>query len=181
MRDTILSDMTTSFNGSFLFSGTSSTVAPYTKSGGTVSAYAGSTLEMGLDIDRNRSVTMALDGSRITQGSDAQDIFTVFDNLIASVRAGDDAGISQGMQGLQGMFDRVSAAQGRVGADLRLLDEQKLRLGVEKRASAARVSKLEDTNIAEAITGMQQADAAYRAALGAANAITNVSLMDYLK
>ena len=43
-----------------------------------------------------------------------------------------------------------------------------------KRASAARLSKLEDTNMAEAITSLQQADASYRAALGAVNAVTKI-------
>jgi flagellin-like hook-associated protein FlgL len=44
-----------------------------------------------------------------------------------------------------------------------------------------RLSALEDTNMAEAITGMAQADVAYRAALGAVNTVTRMSLMDYLR
>jgi hypothetical protein len=35
--------------------------------------------------------------------------------------------------------------------------------------------------MAEAISGMAQADAAYRAALGAAGTVTKQSLMDYLR
>ena len=182
IRDTILSDVTISFNGAYLFSGSASTVAPFVKpAGGPVSAYAGSTQEMDVDIDRNRSVKVAFDGRELAQGSDASDIFAAFDALIAAVRAGDDAGIGQGMDALQRMFDRVSIVQGRVGADLRLLDEQKLRLDVMKRASAARLSKLENANMAEAITSLQQADASYRAALGAVGAVTRISLMDYLR
>jgi flagellar hook-associated protein 3 FlgL len=180
-RDTIFSDMTTSFNGSYVFSGSASTVAPYAKTAGTVSAYAGSNQEMEVDVDENRSVRVAFDGQQITQGSDTSDIFVAFDDLIAAVRAGDGPGISQGMQALKRMFDRVSTAQGRVGADMRTIDEQKVRLDDMKRASAARLGELENANMAEAITGMQQADAAYRAALGAASAATKVSLMDYLR
>jgi len=97
------------------------------------------------------------------------------------VRAGDAAGMDAGMQALDRMFDRLATAQGRVGADLRTIDEQKLRLDQLKRSSASRLSSLEDTNLAEAITGMAQADAAYRAALGAVNAVTRMSLMDYLR
>ena len=37
------------------------------------------------------------------------------------------------------------------------------------------------TNMAEAISGMAQANAAYRAALGAASTVTKQSLMDYLR
>jgi flagellar hook-associated protein 3 FlgL len=182
IRDTIFGDMNTSFNGTFVFSGSASTVAPYSRVGsGPVSAYAGSTSEMIVDIDRQRAVKIAFNGELLTQGSDTQDIFAEFDALIAAVRAGDDAAIDAGMTALERMFDRVSTAQGRVGADLRTLDEQKVRLSELRRASAKRLSSLEDTNMAEAITGMAQADAAYRAALGAVSSVTRMSLMDYLR
>jgi flagellar hook-associated protein 3 FlgL len=182
IRDTIFSDMTTSFNGTYLFSGSNSTVAPYSRPpAGPISAYAGTTNEMLVDVDQQRAVKITFDGQQLTRGGDAQDIFVEFDNLIAAVRAGDDPGIDAGMAALQRMFDRVTTAQGRVGADLRTIDEQKLRLDELKRSSAKRISALEDTNMAEAISGMAQADAAYRAALGAASTVTKQSLMDYLR
>ena len=182
IRDTIFSDMTTVFNGTYIFSGSASTVPPYTRVGnGPVSAYAGSTSEMLVDVDQQRAVKIAFNSELIAQGSDPQDIFVEFDALIAAVRAGDDEGIDAGMQALERAFERVATAQGRVGADLRTIDEQKLRLDQLRRSSATRLSSLEDTNLAAAITGMAQADAAYRAALGAANAVTRMSLMDYLR
>ena len=82
---------------------------------------------------------------------------------------------------LLGYLDRVATAQGRVGADLRTIDEQKARLSEMRRASVKRLSALEDTNMAAAITGMAQADAAYKAALGAVSSVTRMSLMDYLR
>ena len=182
IRDTIFSDMNTAFNGTYVFSGSASTVAPYTRVGnGPVSAYAGSTSEMVVDIDQQRAVKIAFNGQLITQGTDPQDIFVEFDNLIAAVRAGNDAGIDAGMSALDRMFERVSTSQGRVGADLRTIDEQKVRLSELKRASTKRLSALEDTNMAEAITGMAQADAAYKAALGAVSSVSRMSLMDYLR
>ena len=182
VRDTIFSDMTTAFNGSYLFSGSNSTVPPYSRPpGGPVSPYAGSVNEMLVDVDQQRAVKITFNGQLLTQGADAQDIFVEFDNLIAAVRAGNDAGIDAGMDALSRMFDRVSTAQGRVGADMRTVDEQKLRLDELKRSSTKRISALEDTNMAEAISGMAQADAAYRAALGAASTVTKQSLMDYLR
>ena len=182
IRDTVFGDLNTSFNGTFVFSGSASTVAPYTRVGsGPISAYAGSTSEMVVDIYQQRAVKIAFNGQLVTQGTEPQDIFAEFDDLIAAVRAGDNAGIDAGMQALQRMFERVSTAQGRVGADLRTIDEQKLRLSELRRSSVKRLSSLEDTNMAEAITGMAQADAAYRAALGAVNSVTRMSLMDYLR
>jgi flagellin-like hook-associated protein FlgL len=50
-----------------------------------------------------------------------------------------------------------------------------------KLSSTERLAKLESANMAEAITNMAHADAAYQAALGAVSSATRVSLLDYLK
>ena len=84
--------------------------------------------EMEVDVDSSRGVKIAFNGEQITKGGDPDDVFTVFENLITAVRAGDAAGIDMGRAALQRVFDRVSTAQGRVGADMRTIEEQKLRL-----------------------------------------------------
>ncbi|HLG55888.1 MAG TPA: hypothetical protein VI485_11195 [Vicinamibacterales bacterium] len=182
IRDTVFADLNASFGGTYLFAGIASTAPAYTRTpGGPISAYAGSTQEMEVDVDATRSVKVAFNGLQLAQGADATDIFTEFDSLIAAVRAGNAPGIDAGRAALDRMFDRVSTSQGRVGADMRTIDEQKLRLGEMRRASGTRLASLEDANMAEAISGMTQADAAYRAALGAASTVTKQSLMDYLR
>jgi len=57
---------------------------------------------------------------------------------------------------------------------------QQGRVSALKRASETRVAELEGANLAEAISGMNQAETAYRAALGAIGTRGRVSLMDYL-
>jgi flagellin-like hook-associated protein FlgL len=49
------------------------------------------------------------------------------------------------------------------------------------RASDARRASLEDANLVEAIVGMQQADAAHQAAVGAVSQTTRLSLFDFLR
>jgi flagellar hook-associated protein 3 FlgL len=182
IRDAILSDLSIKFRDTFVFSGTTATVAPFTKDAtGTVQAYAGDHQQMAIDIDRTRSVQVTVDGSVIAQGSDPADLFRAFDDLIAAVRAGNDAGIAAGTTALERAFDRATDAQSRVGNDLRMLEDHKARLGDMRRATDARRSKLEDANLAEAISGMQQADAAHQAAIGAVAATSRLSLFDYLK
>jgi flagellin-like hook-associated protein FlgL len=47
-------------------------------------------------------------------------------------------------------------------------------------ASQTRLSAVEDANMADAISGMQTADTAYKAALAAVGTAGKTSLMDYL-
>ena len=180
VRQAIFSDLNTSFRGTYLFAGADSTSPPFVMSGNTVSAYQGSTLEVEVDIDEARAITVGTDGSTISQGAAAADVFAVLDSAIAAARAGDTAGLQQAFVDLGAAFDRVSAAQTRVGTSLALIEAQQAQLTDRRLAGMTRVSKIEDANMAEAITGMSQADASYRAALGATSKVTQLSLMDYL-
>jgi flagellin-like hook-associated protein FlgL len=64
---------------------------------------------------------------------------------------------------------------------LRTIEEDRSRLSEAARSAKAQISTLEDANMAEAISGMTEAETAYRAALGATAKLHNLSLMDYLK
>jgi flagellar hook-associated protein 3 FlgL len=179
IRAALLSDMNTSFRGSYVFAGAASTTIPYTVGGGgAVGAYAGSTTEVTVDI--GRPVTVGFNGDTIVKGSDAQDVFAVIDALVTAVRAGDNDGITTGMDGLGRAMTRATTAQMRVGVALRTIEGEQVTLQETRISTAARVDTLEAVDMAEAISGMTQADAAYRAALGAVGTAARVSLMDYL-
>jgi flagellar hook-associated protein 3 FlgL len=182
IRDALLADMNSTFHGTYLFGGAAITTRPYTiPPAATVPVYGGDNNPVEVEIGDGRTVAIAFDGEAITRGTDAQDLFAAIDDLIDAVTIGDDAAIATGMDALQRAFDRSTAAQARVGGALQVLDAQKLRLQQLKLSGAERVSKLEDVNMAEAITEMTHADAAYRAALGAVGTVSKVSLLDYLR
>ena len=181
LKQAVVDDFNTSFQGSFVFAGTKSTTRPYAVgAGGVVAPYAGGLTPVQVDIDEGRAVTIGFDGNAIAKGSDPDDVFTTFDNLIAAVNAGDGTGILSGLAALTNVFARVTAAQSGVGGSMQALDSEKVRLSATKLATKDRLSKLEDANMADAITGMQQADTAYKAALGATASMAKLSLMDYL-
>jgi flagellar hook-associated protein 3 FlgL len=177
IRDNILQDVNGQYRGVFLFSGTAVLTPPFAKDAlGTVQAYAGNSSLQRLDIDRNRTVDATVDG-----GAVIGDLFQVFESLATAIEDGDMPQIDAGLDGLSAAFSRVTTAQSRVGIVLADLDEHRMRLDAAHRASDARRSSLEDANLAEAITRMQQADTAYRAALGALSTTGRLSLMDYLR
>lgn len=180
IRAALVDDFNTTLNGTFVFAGAKSTTRPYTMAAdGTVAAYAGSTDVVDVKIDRERSATVGYNGQEIA-GAGGSDVFGVINDLIAAIRAGDDDAIGVSNSALSSAFDRVTAAQTRVGVNMSVVDSQKLRLEEMRQGAKTRLGKLEDANMAEAITGMSQADTAYKAALGAIGATSRVSLLDYL-
>jgi flagellar hook-associated protein 3 FlgL len=181
VRDALLRDLNATFEGTYIFAGTASTTSPYSKTNNVVSAYQGSTQEMSVGIDNGMDVAIALNGEELARGTDTNDIFTELDNAITAARAGDNTGLDTAMSALQRAFDRTTQMQSRVGTSLKFIDDAKTRLGQSQRSSKARLTSLTDANMAEAISGMTQAETVYKAALGAAAQNTRPSLMDYLK
>lgn len=182
LRDAMLRDVNTQFRGQYLFGGATATTQPYTRDGsGTVSSYQGSTVEVSVDVDSEHEVGIAFNGEALTRGSSAEDLFAVVNRAIAAARTGDEPSLGTSLDDLQLALERATTLQSRIGASLRAIDDGRIRLGESARAAKAQISKLEDANMAEAISGMAEADTAYRAALGATSQLHRLSLMDYLK
>jgi flagellar hook-associated protein 3 FlgL len=181
LRDAVFTNMNSQVRGDFLFSGTRSDVAPYARIAGVVQPYAGDSQRVLLDIDGHRAVEISVDASGLMQGSEPVDLFESFAQLIAAVRNGDGAGIDTGLEALVRAHQRATDVQSRVGGALGALDSHRERLGALRRASDQRRASLEDANLAEAISRMQQADAAHRAALGAMSGMSRLSLLDFIR
>ena len=110
IRDTILADVNTQFNGTYLFSGGAATTEPYTKTGGVVSAYQGTATVVSVDVSESLAVQVSRNGDALLRGADANDLFVEFDLLITAVRAGDAVGIDAGIAALNRAIDRATAA-----------------------------------------------------------------------
>ena len=181
IKAALLDDFNQSFQGNYIFAGTKSTDKPYVSGvGGVVAPYAGSTTEVFVDIAQGRIVPVGVDGGAITQGSATSDVFATIDSLITAINAGDNDAITTGVAALGDAFTRVTTAQSRVGTAMMTIEAEQERLGSVKIASTRRLSQLEDANMVDAISGMQNADTAYKAALAATANMGKTSLMDYL-
>jgi flagellar hook-associated protein 3 FlgL len=181
IRDALLTAINQQFRGTYVFSGTQITVAPYEKdASGAVGAYQGNAESQRVDVDRARDLAVTFDGAAVMG-----DVFESVEQLVSAVRAGNTAGpgftVADGMAKLNEAFSRATTMQSRVGAMLNDVDEQQGRLAEVKRASVARRSSLEDANLAEAISKLQQARTAHESALAAVAAAGRPSLLDYLK
>lgn len=102
------------------------------------------------------------------------------DTLATAVENGNTTAIDTGIEVLQRAFQRVSRALSLVGTDQVSVDDSSKHLQALHLAGEKRVSELEDTNLAEAITRMSRAQTAYNAALGAVGTAGRNSLLNYL-
>jgi flagellar hook-associated protein 3 FlgL len=181
MRDALLSDVNTQIQGVYLFSGSKSNVAPYATAGSGFTGYRGDSAVQTIDIGTSRSVSITLDGGQIFQGSDATHVLDAMTSLAAAISAGNDAGISAGVDALKRAFDRATTAQAAVGNGLRALDDNQAELTAIRTQATSRIANIENADLAESASRMTEAQTAYRAALAAMANTGQMSLMDYLK
>lgn len=181
VRDGIYTDMVTQFRGTFLFSGTLTTTSPYTKNpDGSISAYQGNANTASVDVDRQTAMRSTFNGDAAARGTSTDDLFATLESLITAVTAADGPTMAAGSLELKAAFNRFTTLQTQIGTDLAALDDKRAALDTAKRAAKTRLSAHEDANMVEAITGLSQAETAYKAALGATATIGRLSLLDYL-
>jgi flagellar hook-associated protein 3 FlgL len=181
ISEALVGDFNAQFHGTYLFSGSKGTTAPYNSVNGVVSSYQGNSTTVSVDLGQGRTAPTSFDGSAIAQGSDSSDIFSVMSNLVTAAKAGDSTGLQTGLDALDRAFGRATSTQTQVGNNLAAMDDVRLRLSNDRLNAKNQLTSTEDANMAAAITTMSQADTAYRAALAAFGRIGTVSLMDYLK
>jgi flagellar hook-associated protein 3 FlgL len=181
IRDALLADINTKFGGEYIFSGSEVLTPAFSESAGTITPYQGNANATRIEIEAGRTVAATFDGQRIFQGSDSQHLLAAITDLAAAVTAGDEAGISAGVDALKRGFDRATAAQTEIGNDLRVVDDGRLRITSARTITIGRLSSVEDADLAEAAARLTQAETAYRASLSSASTLGNTSLMDYLK
>jgi flagellar hook-associated protein 3 FlgL len=180
LRESLVADLNTTFNGNALFAGTASNQTAYALVAGAWT-YQGNSDTTRVEVERGRLVAVSIDGQSIVEGGDSIGLFTALDDLAAAIEAGDNAGVSDSIAALERAFDRAQRAQGLLGADQQGIDSAAARLSALKVAADARRSKLEDINLAEAAVRLNQANNAYSAALSAVSSAERQSLLDYLR
>lgn len=181
IRHSLVGDINTQFQGAYLFSGAKATTPPFVESGSAISTYQGDSVQTQIDVAGGASATISFDGGQIFKGSDSQDILAALDDLATAVRNNDEPNIQLGLDAIARAFDRTTNAQAAVGNDLRAVEDWQQRTLNDRTGVIARLSTIEDADLAEAAAKLAQSDTAYKAALQSLALIGRASLMDYLK
>lgn len=180
VRESIASDVNTTFQGTYLFSGSQVTQAAYAQVGG-VWTYQGDNAPVSVEINTGTSVNETWNGQAILQGGDSTDVLTTLDNLATAVKSGDQAGMTAGLAALQSAFSRATQAQDALGSDENSVTAATSRLSALSLATDTRRSQDEDANVADAASQMSQAQTAYQAVLMTIAQTRQLSLFDFLQ
>lgn len=145
--------------GEYVFSGVRANQVPYDAAGQDQLNNGGqSTGPVELAVSESESVTInrvASDIFNTTPGS-GRSALQVIDDLEAAVRAGDDTQYGALQTDVDAVLDRVITSQGEMGTDLNKLERLRDDQNAWSLSNKESISKLRDTDLAEAITRLNQ-------------------------
>lgn len=185
LRETLLSQANTTYQGRNVFAGTSSAggAVSVTVAGSTRTYTSNGTPAASVDrrIDANTLVRVDVDGSKAFGEDTAttSSVFATLDTIAANLRAGID--VSGDLAKLDTHRDAMLTELGGVGA------RQSQVLGAVTRALATKtelttqLSGLEDVDLAASVVELQMQEVAYKAALGATARVLQPTLLDFLR
>jgi len=176
-----LSVVNSTLDGKYLFAGFATDSAPFAADGSFTQAPSGPVGDMKREIRSGVEVVINLRGNCLVDGQmPLQRALTTLIALRDDLNAGNSVSAGS-LQDLDSCSSGVVALQGEVGAMSSRLEATEKSLNDEQVSVAARLSKVMDTDMAEAVTQLTAQETAYQTALEAAARVLQPSLLDFLR
>ncbi len=187
----LLSDANARSIDGHLFGGTQTTVAPFTATrdvNGDITAVTVNyplaiATQVNADLPGALRVVANVPGSTVFIQTSPQtvDIFPLLITVRDNLRAGNVAGVEANLIDLDTAVDQVRVVSADVGSRIGRIRDIQARSQNDLLTLRGRLSRIEDTDVAEASIEFQQAQNVYQAALAAASRVGQINLLDFLR
>ncbi len=178
LRDQIVSAANTTFAGRFIFAGSATTTAPFTKDEDSTVTYAGNAEDMTVQISRTSTLSTQLSGNDVFSGT--VDIFETISNLVTAIEAEDKPGIDEGLRALEQFSELLSVNRSKIGGYINIATAVESELTSANIARESELSEEQAADLAKAITELTMSQNALQATLAVGARISQLSLLDYL-
>ncbi|MEW6573310.1 MAG: flagellar hook-associated protein FlgL [Bacillota bacterium] len=169
----------TNYAGRYIFAGTNTLTPPYDRGTGT---WNGTSDIFEYEVSPGVTVPVNVDGQAIFDSATLPKLFQVIDDLITNLQSGDVASISNTrLDEISQNIDNILATLAEVGARVNRLEMSKDRMEVLDFDLTNLLSKVEDTDMAEAVIKVRNQEYGYQATLAVAAGILQPSLVDFMK
>jgi flagellar hook-associated protein 3 FlgL len=170
-----------SLGGRFIFGGTATDTQPFDPSTATATAPVNTGL-VNREVSPGAVMSVNITADRLqTPPAGAPDIFTTIQDLSVALQTNDTAGISAALDRLDLHQDNISALRGEGAAKINRLELTQSRFQAQTIAMGDQRSKIEDVDMAEAITNLTMRESVYNAALATGARVIQPTLVDFLR
>ena len=181
LRDVILNELNTDYNGVYLFGGTNTNDQPFYEDAAAAGGIADRSNDNRLSVQASdaTNITFSVTGTEL-RNVNGMDVFQSLQNLTEGLQNNDQAAISGSLDEINESIDHVVALASEQGNSINRMEflyEQ-----YEKRmiSSEKRISELVDADYTESVAMFRQYQTAYQAALAVHSEAMQTSLLNFL-
>ncbi len=190
MRDEILNFANTEIMGKYVFAGSATDTQPFTQDPDTWDAvnniwipgvvnYDGNNDDIDVQADFSVTVATNIPGDEVFTGPNF-DIFDRLSTLIVNLRNDDTVAIGDDIGNMNEILDQVSSAISTIGNRTSHLHQIQGLLKSFRSSVQAKMSSLEDADMAEVISNLTREEVGLQATLQSGSRIQRFSLMNYI-
>ena len=182
----------TQVSGKYIFGGTKTDTAPFRlddEANPTMVIYDGNGAPFSVRIGKDILVEVGLNGESVfgddpmdwtDPAAGANNFFKTLIDFRDALNSNDVQGIEQAMARLDSHLQVAQQTIADMGTKTIRMDVKETIIADLKLTYTDRISKLEDADIAEAVTSLKTKELAYQAALASSSKLMDMSLVDYL-
>lgn len=177
LKDQLIASANQKVGERYIFGGLANAGQPFDAAG----AFAGDTGKLTVPVGQGVTVDATLPGgSPFTDPSGGPSVFAVLDTLQAALLTDDGAGIRASIDPLKAALDRVAASQQESGHALARLDGANAALDRVEDATKAMQKSVGDTDYADAVIRLKQAEEGLQASLAVTSQLGGLNLASIL-
>lgn len=185
LRDQLVSlGNSTDPSGNYIFSGSRvKSPAFKTNTDGSV-FYQGDQTKMSIPVGDQRAIAINRPGTTafvpVVRNGTGVSFFDAIDGLIAGVKTGDASVMQRGLTEMDTLHNGIVLAQAHAGTDMKVVEQQSAAIDDTKLSLKTALSKIEDLDMATAVTDMQKLMLSLEAAQSSFAKTSQLSLFKYL-
>jgi len=182
LKQSILDLANSDFNQTFLFGGTNTQSNPFFEDNAAIGGIADNSnaSPLTVQISDNSMINVSISGDKL-RNTPAGDLFELFTQVEDDLSNDDTNAINASLDNIDGAINHITGLATEHGNNINRMAHVNEQLEVENIDQKGEVSRLTDTNFAEAITGFQSAQTSFNAALAVQSQISQSSLLDFLR
>ncbi|MCC5926832.1 MAG: hypothetical protein JJU41_09770 [Bacteroidetes bacterium] len=182
IRDSMVASLNSSYGDRYLFGGTNSSEPPFvlddTQPSG-VQSLANNKAPSVAVADSVR-IDISISGREITDLGNGENLFQLMADIEQALRDNDGAAVNGQLSRIDAAIDSATIAISRLGGNLNRMEFMFEQYESTKIVYQTDVSRLVDTDFAEAISQMQRTQTAYEASMAVQTRMINNTLLDYI-
>jgi flagellar hook-associated protein 3 FlgL len=183
IRDNVVSLANTSYQGSYIFSGSAGSVQPYRLDSSTTPAtavYSGDSVTRTASTPEGQAVPLNVPGNAIFSASGA-DVLGTLNQLVADLGSGNTSAIASDSSSLTTALGNVSQQRSVIDTSLSRLGTATTYASTQEAELKAEQSTLLSADPAQVATDLSTAETQHQAILGVISSIGQKTLFDYLQ